>query len=73
MRTSSWLRTTLAALFAGTLILTTGCGDMARQSVKQGVLGYLSGSFTSGLITEQLQNFLGNVVTTGITGFDTRG
>ena len=71
MRTSSWLRTTLAALFAGTLILTTGCGDMAIQSIKEGIYGYVSGSFASGLIAEQLAEFLGNVVPGGTTGLDT--
>jgi len=73
MRTSSWLRTTWAALFAGTLILTTGCGDMARQSIKEGIRGYVSGNFTNWLVTEQLQGFLVNTVTTGMTGFDTGG
>ena len=41
MRTSGWLRITLAVLLAGTLILTTGCGEMAMQSIKDGIYGYV--------------------------------
>jgi len=73
MRTLRWLRIMLVVLLAGTLILTTGCGDMAMQSIKEGIYGYVSGSFASGLIADQLADFLANVATGGTTGFTTGG
>jgi len=73
MRTSSRMQTTLAALLAGILILTTGCGDMAMQAIKEGIYGYVSGSFSSGLIADQLATFLGDLVPGGTTSLNTGG
>lgn len=72
MRTSNRLRTILVLALASTLLLTTGCGgNMAMESIKEGVYNYVSGSFTSGIIADQLAGFLGDLApgsTTNLTG-----
>jgi hypothetical protein len=45
-------------------LTATGCGEMARQAVKDGLYSYVSGSFSSAQISSQLADLLGNFFTT---------
>lgn len=67
------LQVTLMVLLAGTLILITGCGHMAMQAIKDGISDYVSGGFASGLINEQLADFLGNIVPSGSAALSAGG
>ncbi len=60
-RQSRWLLIAITVLCG---LTATGCGDMARQAVKDGLYSYVSGTFTSAQVATQfadlLSDFFGN-------------
>jgi len=51
-------RITAALLIGGILLLTTGCGDMLSESVKNGIYNWVSGSLSADLISSGLLDLI---------------
>ena len=58
MRTSRGLRLILTGILVLCGLTATGCGQMARQAIKDGLFGYVSGNFASGVVSAQLADFV---------------
>ncbi len=50
-----------ATLLCG--LTASGCGQMARQAVKNGLFSYVSGSLNSGVISAQFADFITSFLT----------
>jgi len=64
-RTRFWLIVLLAAV---TVLPSIGCGDLMRQSFKQGLFNYISGTFYTNQAPSQLGDYLLNNILSEITG-----
>lgn len=53
------------AVLLGTLSLTSGCGTTFRESVRNGVFTYVSGSLSSGLISTQIGSYINDLLLEG--------
>ena len=72
MKPKTLLRVSLAAWLAGGTLTTIGCGDLVRQSVRDGLFNYIAGTVSSGLDASVFGEFVTNVFTGGF-GWDTSG
>jgi hypothetical protein len=62
--TSRW-RAWHVIVLGALLLTTTGCGQMARQALKDGIFSFVSGSVGSGLISAQFADLVSSIFTTG--------
>ena len=69
MRRYKGIRAVLASVVCGGTLFAPGCGDMVRQSVKDGLTLYVAGSVSSTFGSAQIGDFVFNVLTGGQTGF----
>lgn len=60
-RKTSWILIALTGLCG---LSAAGCGDMARQAVKDGLYSYVSGSFSSAQVASQFADLLGSFFNT---------
>jgi len=67
MRSSNLVRGVLASLLTGGMMLTIGCGDLVRQSVRDGLFTWVSGSvqgaFDATVFSDMITNFFADVYT----------
>lgn len=71
MRTRRRLWCWLAAATTGSMFLTQGCGDLLRQSVRDGVFSYISGGISQSIDSGAFQSVLNDLLTGGIFGSQT--
>ena len=68
MNPKTLLRLWLATLLGGSTMATIGCGDMVRQSIKDGAFKYIAGSVSGGFGADLVGDFLTGVFTGGFGG-----
>ena len=73
MKTFRIARGLLVVLMSGSVLFGGGCTGIVRDSVKEGVFAFLTGSVQSNIDTAAFSDFLLNVVTGGFTGGQTDG
>ncbi len=59
------LRVSLATLLWGGTLTMIGCGDMVRQSIRDGLFNYVAGSVSRGFDAALFGDFITNVFTGG--------
>ena len=69
MRSHKWFRMCFGALVGGGMLFTTGCADMVRTSIRDGIFGYISGSVQNTIFTSQLNDFVLDVFTSNLGFF----
>lgn len=70
MKRSTGLRYAVLMLGSGAFGFFPSCRDIAKQSVVDGVIGFVTGSVQSTLADAQLADFIINSVTGGFLGID---
>lgn len=65
MKTTSRWRAWHVVVLGALLLTTTGCGQMAREAVKDGIYSFVSGSVDSGLVSTQFADLVSSIFTTG--------
>lgn len=73
MKRKTLLRVSLAAWLAGGALTTIGCGDLVRQSVRDGLFNYIAGSVSSGFNASLFGEFVTSVFTGGLGGDSSGG
>jgi deoxyhypusine synthase len=68
MRNHKALRLSLAAMLCGGTLLSAGCGDLLRRSIRDGAVALIVGSATGYFNPADLSNLLTNMFTGGFTG-----
>jgi|GEM_PF-3021638 len=68
MTRGKYLRRGLGTLLYGSLLLNLGCGDLVSQSIKEGVMLYISGSVSNSFGSAQIGDFVFNLLTGSQTG-----
>ncbi len=68
MRNDKALRLSLAAMLCGGTMLSPGCGDLARRSIRDGAIALIAGSAAGYFDPSDLSNLLTNMFTGGFTG-----
>ena len=76
MRANRWLRVISAIVLASGTVRAIGCGDLARQSVKDGLVNFMLGSVSQGMDAALLGDFITNILSQslgsgGLGGFGT--
>lgn len=62
------LRLTLAVALGGGTLLSPGCGDLVRRSLRDGAIALIAGTATGIIDPYDLSNLLTNMFTGGFTG-----
>ncbi|HPD30581.1 MAG TPA: hypothetical protein PLL20_11340 [Phycisphaerae bacterium] len=62
------LRLTLAAVLGGGTLLSPGCGDILRRSLRDGAIALIAGTATGIIDPYDLSNLVTNMFTGGFTG-----
>ena len=73
MRKYTFLRGSLASLLTGGTLMMSGCGDLVRDSIKDGFFSYLTGSVSSTFDSALFGDFISNILTGGFMGMPDGG
>ncbi len=68
MRRFGFVRGLLAMLLSGAMLTSQGCGPLIKESVRDGLLTWVTGSVASSLNDSAINNLLLNLFTGGFTG-----
>jgi hypothetical protein len=68
MRNHKALRVSLAVLLGGGTVLFSGCGDLLRRSIRDGMFALVAGTATGYFDPSVLGDLFTNIFTGGFTG-----
>ena len=69
MRSHKWLRRFVAAMLGGGMLFSSGCSEIFRTSIRDGVFAFIGGSVADPTFTAQLNDFVLDVFTSNLGFF----